>query len=143
MGRSLERVLARNKALLDDLSRVDWWENSSIVNRVVKHNRETLSELGGNLDFIFPVINTKEDEKSVVLSFDVPGTERSTLEVVLEDGKLRITGQRRDTQRKYRSYSPLPPNVDPSSIVAKYEDGVLYLRMTKLASEGSKKIKVN
>lgn len=137
------RIIARNQALIEDLSRVDWWENSAVVSKVVARNKELLEELGGNLDYIFPTVNTSEDDRSVIVNYDIPGTDKNSLEVVLEEGRLRITGQRRDTGRKYRSYSNLPPNTDPNSITAKYEDGVLFLKMLKLVGEnGIKRIEV-
>ena len=89
-----------------------------------------------------PAADVYEDEREYTLALDLPGIERGSLEVNLDDGRLVIRGSRaaaggakarraeRPQGRFVRSFS-LPDAVDRGSITADYKDGVLVLHLPK------------
>ena len=89
-----------------------------------------------------PAADVYEDEREYTLALDIPGVDRETLEVDLDDGRLVIRGTRsaaegakarraeRPQGRFVRSFS-LPDAVERGSITADYKDGVLLLHLPK------------
>jgi len=76
------------------------------------------------------VPSIEQDEKSYKLQIDVPGVPREQLNISIEGQVVRI----KTTEQAKRNYSvgyELPEEIDPSSSIAKLEDGVLYLTLTK------------
>ena len=101
-----------------------------------------------------PAADVYEDEREYVLALDLPGIDRSKLEVNLDDGRLVIRGDRapaeglhaRRTERPHgrfvRSFS-LPDAVDRHAITADYKDGVLTLHLPKRAEPKEKRVKID
>jgi len=92
----------------------------------------------------FPAADLVASEEEVTLVMDVPGFKTDDLEIELNDGVLRIRGERRypyaseggrSIQRLERGYGrferalQVPKDVDPSALTAAIEDGVLTLRI--------------
>ena len=92
-----------------------------------------------------PQIDVYETETEVVVKAELPGVTKEELEVVAEDGHLRLRGQtRRDEEVKEEGYYRrerlwgqferlvhLPAEVDEEHITAKFENGVLEVRAPK------------
>ncbi len=101
-----------------------------------------------------PAADVYEDEREYVLALDLPGIDRSKLEVNLDDGRLVIRGDRapaegvhaRRTERPHgrfvRSFS-LPDAVDRQAITADYKDGVLLLHLPKRTEESTRRVKID
>ncbi len=78
----------------------------------------------------------KQSNKDVTATLDLPGLDRKTLKVSIEDKKtLRIRGKRKDNGETVERLVALP--VDAEGAEGKYEDGVLTVKAKK--SEESKK----
>lgn len=89
-----------------------------------------------------PATDVYENDSEYTLALDLPGIDRSALEVNLDDGRLVIRGTRaaaegvrarraeRPQGRFVRSFS-LPDAVERGSITADYKDGVLLLHLPK------------
>ncbi|WP_412062746.1 Hsp20/alpha crystallin family protein [Rubrivirga sp. IMCC45206] len=92
-----------------------------------------------------PRADVSETDDAYVLSLDLPGIDRDTLDVTLDDGTLKISGERRraDEQsdgrfhrveraygRFFRSFT-LGTDVDDDAIEATFDDGVLMVRVGK------------
>jgi HSP20 family protein len=89
-----------------------------------------------------PATDVYEDAREYLLVLDLPGINREGLDVSLDDGSLRIRGERaaaeglhvrraeRPQGRFVRSFS-LPDAVDRGAITADYKDGVLLLHLPK------------
>jgi HSP20 family protein len=90
-----------------------------------------------------PRLELKEEEDQVVVCADLPGVRKEDVQVELNDGMLRISGERREEQkvgegrlqpdewiseRTYGSFYRavrLPEGADPDRIRARMNDGVL------------------
>jgi HSP20 family protein len=105
-----------------------------------------------------PSVDVYEDEHNVVLKIDVPGIdEKEDLDVRVENNTLTVHGERkfekeekeenyRRIERQYGSFTrsfSLPPTVNPESVQANYEKGVLKIKLEKKAEAKPKQIKVN
>ncbi len=78
----------------------------------------------------------KESDKEVAVKLDVPGLDRKTLKVSIEDKKtLHIRGKRKDNGEFIERFVALP--VAAEGAEGKYEDGVLTVKAKK--SEETKK----
>ncbi|HLL74236.1 MAG TPA: Hsp20/alpha crystallin family protein [Pyrinomonadaceae bacterium] len=116
----------RNAAREDDIERADWTPASDVY----------------------------ETDDSFVIAIDLPGIDRNSLDVGIDDNRLTVRGERAadDGQRRGRGhrpsgrfasrFGPLPPNVDQKRIAAEYKDGVLRLRLPKRAARPSGKVKI-
>ena len=73
-----------------------------------------------------------QDETSFTLSFDVPGIAREQLHIGIEGSIVRIE-TKEGAARQYKSAYELPQDIDVSASVAKLENGVLTLKLVKVA----------
>jgi HSP20 family protein len=104
-----------------------------------------------------PPVDIFEDENRLVLKIEIPGMRQEDLDVRLENNTLSVKGERsfqsegkeenfHRVERRYGSFYrafTLPNTVDPNSIKADYEAGVLTLELHKRAETKPKQIKVN
>jgi HSP20 family protein len=104
-----------------------------------------------------PPVDVYEDEHSVILKMEVPGVEQKDIDVQLENNVLSIQGERKfdkdekkenfqRIERYYGSFNrsfTLPNTVDPNSVQADYENGILKVTLAKRAEAKPKQIKVN
>jgi len=96
-----------------------------------------------------PRVDAYETEDKVVLEVEVPGVKKDELKITVEDGVLRISGEKKtEKDEKGRNYRiversfgkferafVIPDYVDTKNISAKYDDGVLILEMPKKKEE--------
>jgi HSP20 family protein len=112
-------------------------------------------ELQSAVGFV-PPVDVYEDDGNYVLGIEIPGMRQDELNIRLETGLLTIRGERRlerDTKvvsyaRKerrggafYRAF-PLPHTVDVERVQARYEAGVLRIRLERRANCESRQIMV-
>ena len=104
-----------------------------------------------------PPVDVYEDEHNINLKIEVPGIKESDIEVRLENNVLTIKGERKfekeekeenfqRIERRYGSFTrsfTLPNTVNPDSVKADYENGVLTVKLEKRAEAKPKQIKVN
>lgn len=90
-----------------------------------------------------PQLELFQEGDQLVVRADLPGMKKEDVRVELEDDLLTISGERRDerrderegffrSERSYGSFQRairLPEGVDPSTCDARFENGVLELRM--------------
>lgn len=131
-------------------------------------NEVSRGRLGPDLDLSFPLddlfsfgepaVDVVERETEYEISAELPGIDRSDVEVKISNGMLTLSGEKRDerhehrrdyhfSERHYGSFSrsfALPAGIDQDRISADFSKGVLTVRLPKtpeaLASE--KKIEV-
>ncbi len=99
-------------------------------------------------------VDMREDDKNVYVDAELPGFDKQEINVTLEDGALNISAERKAEEEtgtshlKERRYTrvqrrfSLPASVDESKVDAKYENGVLHLKMPKTPEEKPRRIKV-
>ena len=103
-----------------------------------------------------PRADVAETDDGYRLALDLPGIDRDTLDVTLDDGTLKISGERRYQShetggrmhrverahgRFFRSFA-LGNDVDPEAIEAHYDDGVLTVEIGKSAAKQPHRIEV-
>lgn len=77
-----------------------------------------------------PSAQFKQDENAFHLTMDVPGVSREQLLIKIEDAVVRIQS-REGSPRQYQTAYELPQDIDAANSVAKLENGVLTLKLSK------------
>jgi HSP20 family protein len=103
-----------------------------------------------------PPVDVYEDEHKIVLKLEVPGMQESDLDIQLENNVLTVKGERKFEKEEkeenfhrierrygsfYRSFT-IPNTVNPESVKASYEAGILKIALEKRAEAKPKQIKV-
>ncbi|MGJ8455779.1 Hsp20/alpha crystallin family protein [Pseudothermotoga sp. U03pept] len=103
-----------------------------------------------------PDIDVYETNDSVVIEVEVPGMDKKDFEVKVEDGLLRISGEKKlEREKENRNYKvvercygkfertlSLPEYVEADKVKAKYEDGVLTITLPKKEDKKAKVVDV-
>lgn len=103
-----------------------------------------------------PPVDIYEDEHKIALTLEVPGVNESDLDIQLENNVLTVKGERKfekeqkeenfhRIERRYGSFFrsfTIPNTVNPESVKANYEAGVLKIDLEKRAEAKPKQIKV-
>jgi HSP20 family protein len=104
-----------------------------------------------------PPVDIYEDEHKLVLKLEIPGVRQEDLDVRMENTTLSVKGERsfesegkeenfHRVERRYGSFYrafTVPNTVDPQSIKAEYDAGVLRLELQKKAESKPRQIKVS
>ena len=92
-----------------------------------------------------PAVDLAETDSEIVLTADLPGLGEDDIEIEIEDGVLSISGEREDrrvsdgkgyrrVERRFGRFSRavrLPRDTDPEKIDARFDNGVLEVRIAK------------
>ena len=99
-----------------------------------------------------PPADVYETESEFVIALDLPGIERSRLEIDLDNDRLSIRGVRASGEEKlHRAECPrgrflrrfgVPSNVDQKGVAAEYLDGVLRVRLPKRKEQKSRRVEI-
>ena len=99
-----------------------------------------------------PAADVYEEAEHYIVALDLPGVDRSALEIDIENSQLTIRGNRaHDTQTEHRSERPrgnfartfsLPPSIDQERIEAEYKDGVLSVRLGKRSEQKAQRVEI-
>ena len=82
-----------------------------------------------------PLVDTvvDEKEKTVKLIAEIPGIEKSNINVVIEKNTVKIDAEQ--GKKKYNSQVPLRIKVDENSVKASYKNGILEVTLKILEEE--------
>lgn len=108
-----------------DIERADWTPSADVYNR----------------------------DTELVIMVDLPGIEKDSLDIGLENDRLSVRGTRnieKNGQQRlerrhgkfYRRFGPLSQSVDQGSITASYKDGVLEIRLPKRAQTEKRRVEI-
>lgn len=101
-----------------------------------------------------PVLESFLRDDRLVVRADLPGIDAKAVEVSVEGDRLTVRGERKDVNEdKDRLYKEvrygrfermiqLPPGVDPDTVRATYQDGVLEITMAAPKGLSSKRIPI-
>jgi len=105
-----------------------------------------------------PAVDISEHKDKYTVKADLPGLKQEDVKVELDDGVLKISGDRKsereekDETKKYHYYERtygaferrfvLPRDTDAEKIDAKYENGVLTVDIPKTEAKKPKEIKI-
>jgi HSP20 family protein len=104
-----------------------------------------------------PPVDIYEDEHKLVLKVEIPGMRLEDLDVRMENNTLTIKGERsfqsegkeenfHRVERRYGSFYrafTVPNTINPESIKAEYDAGILRVELQKKPESKPKQIKVN
>ena len=99
-----------------------------------------------------PAADVYETETEYEIALDLPGINRNTLEVDIDDNRLVIKGTRvvesnnkqrteRPTGKFLRSFT-VPSSVDQGQVGAEYRDGVLQIRLPKRKEQRAQRVEI-
>lgn len=103
-----------------------------------------------------PSADIQENDNHLYLDFELPGVNEKDVKVTLDNNVLTVEGERRQERKSekgswlhqeccYGSFSrsfTLPGTVDPNSVEANFNDGVLEIRIEKKAEAKPKQVKI-
>ncbi len=100
----------------------------------------------------YPAADVNESNAEYVIAVDLPGIDRSALEISIDSDRLTIRGTRnlnasgeyrveRRRGRFVRSFG-VPTSVDQSKISADYKDGVLKVTLPKKSEQKAKRVEI-
>jgi len=112
---------------------------------------------GAELSIGEPAIDLYEEKDQIVIKAELPGMSKDDIQISLQDNVLVIRGEKKkedqdegkDYYRSERVYGafirtlPLPAEIDPDRIDAKFKNGVLEIRLPKSEAAKKKQIKIN
>ncbi len=89
-----------------------------------------------------PLVDIFEEDDDLVVVAEVPGVQKEDIELKATPYELEIVASSSTTgksQRNYRKAVPLPTEINPDVAKARYNNGILEVRLKKRAPEKSKK----
>ncbi|HKU43535.1 MAG TPA: Hsp20/alpha crystallin family protein [Polyangiales bacterium] len=103
-----------------------------------------------------PAVDISENNEEFILKAELPGVNKDDVKVAVEDGVVRIEGERKQEkeekdkkfhriERSYGSFMRtfgLPGNIDEAKIQAQFKEGVLTVRLPKSSAAKPKAIEV-
>ena len=117
-------------------------------------NQSARKEPQNRRDFILPVANISATDNEYVVEVEMPGVDKSGLEVTVEGSELTIIGRRKSDvpkgdlcycetpQADFRRLFELGPDVDAARIRAEMDQGVLKLHLPKSEKAKPRKIQI-
>ncbi len=126
---------------------------NSLTERNVEQNVQSREETRSSEKYIRPAVNIVETEDGLVLTADIPGAVKDSLDVNVEKGILTIYAPTRQTVQgtsAYREFEladyyrqfTIPESLDHEKATAEYTNGILTLRVPKAEVAKPKKIDV-
>ena len=83
----------------------------------------------------------EESEEDYNIELNLAGISKENIDVSVDGDLLKVKVEQ-GNKNYFKSYL-VPSKADKSSIIAKHEDGMLYIKFTKKEEEKSKKIVIN
>jgi len=131
-------------------------EEMEKMQREMSRFRRHLSSPGFLMAAGYPAMNTWIDGDTVLLTAELPGIERSELDISIEGDMLTIKGERKSIELpegaryhrqergcgKFTRVVQLPYQIDPKKVEAKMHDGVLELKLERAEADKPRKIQV-
>jgi HSP20 family protein len=107
------------------------------------------------VQYVTPLADVESNEQGYTIHMEMPGVDKSGLEITVDNGELTIVGHRHVEElsgepvyREIRNYDfrrvyELDPAIDTVRITARIDDGVLTLTLPKAESVKPRKITVD
>jgi len=107
------------------------------------------------VQYVTPLVDVESNQEGYTIRAEMPGVDKSGLEITVDNGELTILGHRRTAQvsgepvyreirnSEFRRVYELDPAIDPAKISARIEQGVLTLTLPKAETVKPRKITVD
>lgn len=135
-----------------------WSDLDDMSNRLARFFDETMSGAAREGSWS-PAVSVSETPDELVLTAELPGMREDDISIELENNILSISGEKTETisendeerryhvyERRFGSFSrsfTLPRTVDAGNIVATFDNGVLNVRLPKIAEAKGRKIEIS
>jgi HSP20 family protein len=100
----------------------------------------------------YPAADVYEDDTEYTIAVDLPGIDRSALDISVEDNKLTIRGNRAALEMvPHRGECPrgkfvrtftVPASIEQNEIKADYKDGVLQVHLPRRAERKAQRVEI-
>jgi len=126
---------------------------NSLTERNDERNAQTREETRSSEKYLRPAVNIIETEDCLVLTADIPGASKETLDACVEKGILTISAPAQHTlpgtsayrefelANYYRQFT-IPDSLDHEKAKAEYNNGILTLRVPKAEIAKPKRISI-
>ena len=107
------------------------------------------------IEYLNPRVNLHQDGEGFTLDVEMPGVGKGDAEIVVEDGRLVLTGRRKAgpleshsvySERRagdYRRVFDLDPSIDAERVTAQLDQGLLSVHLPKVETAKPRKIEVS
>jgi HSP20 family protein len=107
------------------------------------------------VQYAAPLVDVESNEEGYTIRAEMPGVDKSGLEITVDNGELTIVGHRRTSEvtgepvyreirnNDFRRVYELDPAIDTAKISARIEQGILTLALPKTESVRPRKITVD
>jgi HSP20 family protein len=120
-------------------------------------DRTPFAAVNESLGTFFPVMDIREDAKEIVVTAELPGMDKNDFELLVTDDSLTIKGEKKEdredkgkgyrlVERSYGYFSrviPLLPAIDKTKVEAKFDKGVLTVRLPRKEPAQSEKKRIS
>ncbi|MEM2954395.1 MAG: Hsp20/alpha crystallin family protein [Candidatus Nanoarchaeia archaeon] len=136
----------------------DIWTDFESQMRAIIRQIEGLARKMATNEFVFkePLADMSFKDNKLKIEIDLPGVEKENIQILATENDLEIKAEKRiEKEEKGKSYYKqerqlgtyarkfvLPEKIDPKTIVAKYEDGVLKIEAELKEKKKEEKVKV-
>jgi len=117
------------KILLDEFRRMEE-EMQQVEEEFIRRLKETEERRG----CITPLYNLYESGDEIILTADMPGVNKEEIDLRVGEDYIKVEAPCRSALRreeKYLLHIQLPVKIDPSSVRARYKEGVLEVVVKK------------
>lgn len=100
----------------------------------------------------YPAADVYETDAEYTVSIDLPGIDRATLDISIDEGRLAIKGQRavggakhhqaECPHGKFNRTFTVPSSINQNDISANYKDGVLKVHLPKLPERKAQRVEI-
>jgi HSP20 family protein len=104
-----------------------------------------------------PAVDIRETDDAYLVNAELPGLSKEDINITIENNVIKLTGERRfekdvkeeeyhRVERAYGSFTrafSLPSRVNPESIEANFQDGILTIRVPKAAEARPRKVEIS
>lgn len=133
----------------------EWFADMDRLQRAMQQSFESSPSIRGRVRG-YPAVNVGHTATSVEIYVFAPGIDPAAIEVEFEKGTLTIAGERKAPALadkamrhiderfagRFRRVITLPDDVDAGNIQARYRDGVLHIRVARLAEVQPRRIAI-
>ena len=120
---------------------------------LIKHE-ESLMERNPDIPVAVPLVDIFENDDEILLYADVPGVEKTDVNVGIDNGKLSLSAVRTIKSSgsaqweefetvEYRRNFSIPQTIDVEKVKAELKDGILHLHLPKSAQAKPRQIEIN
>ena len=107
------------------------------------------------VQYATPLVDVESNEEGYIIRAEMPGVDKSGLEITVDNGELTIAGHRHTSEltgepvyreirnNDFRRVYELDPAIDTAKISARIEQGILTLTLPKTESVRPRKITVD